>query len=31
MAETVAEDFQTCDGNVVTRAEVERRYEIGHR
>jgi hypothetical protein len=30
MAETVAEDFQ--DGwNVVTRAEVKRRYEAGHR
>ena len=29
MAETVAEDLQ--DGwNVVTRAEVERRYEAGH-
>jgi len=29
MAETVAEDFQN-GWNVVTRAEVERRYEAGH-
>ena len=30
MAETVTEDFQN-GWNVVTRAEVERRYEAGHR
>ena len=29
MAETVTEDFQN-GWNVVTRAEVERRYEAGH-
>ena len=30
MAETVAEDFRN-GWNVVARAEVERRYEAGHR
>ena len=30
MAETVAEDFQNW-WTVETRAEVERRYEAGHR
>lgn len=30
MAETVAEDFQN-GWNVVTKAEVERCYEAGHR
>ena len=29
MAETVTEDFQN-GWTVVTRAEVERRYEAGH-
>ena len=29
MAETVTEDFHN-GWNVVTRAEVERRYEAGH-